>query len=147
MGGVLARGEHLGDPRQASIGVAQRSAASQGVGNDRIALRRGGQTHERAGALAPVGQEPGLAQRRGVTRHVRLAFPEHLGHLPDAQLFLGRQGQEAQAQRLGDDAVELPAGGRGERDVGHDTYIYMHAHERKECDDLLDGADCSSFLA
>jgi hypothetical protein len=72
-----------------------------------------------------------------MTRHVGLALSEQLRELPDRELLLCREGEEAKANRLGEEPVELPPlrrlrgdGYRGGVGVEHEEYIFMNVNER-----------------
>jgi hypothetical protein len=66
-----------------------------------------------------------------VARDIRLALPEKLRKLPNSELFLRRQGQKAQANRLREEAIKLPALGSADGRIEHTSYIFMNANERK----------------
>lgn len=118
----IASAEHVTHPGDASVGFAKCAAACQGIGDDRVGGCIFAQTKERARPLPANRKEPGLLQRRGMTRDVRLTFPEELGQLEDRELFFRAQGEEPQPRRLGEHAVEIPPG-RRHGSVEHELLI------------------------
>ena len=114
--------EHLADASDASVGVAERAAARQRIGDHRIGRRIFAETKEGACPLTARRQEARLFQRRGVTRHVRLTLPEELRKLEDRELLLRAQSKETEPRRLGEHAVEIPSG-RNDRSVEHELDI------------------------
>ena len=106
-GDGIAGADDLRHAAQAAVGLAQRPAALQRILRHRIVADERPQQSPRA--LLAHRQEPHLLEGRGVARHVGLALPQKLGELADRQLFLGRQGEQAQAHRLGEHAIQLAA--------------------------------------
>ena len=118
----ISRAEHFADPSDASIGIAERATTGERIGDHRITRRIIAQTKEGACSLTAHRQEARLLQRRRMARYVRLTLPEELGELEDRELLLGAQRKETEPRRLGEHAVEIPAG-RNDRSVEHGLLI------------------------
>jgi len=59
-----------------------------------------------------------------------LALTEEARELPDRELLLRGEREEAQAHGFGEHAVELPTGMRC-NGLEHGFYLYTHTNERK----------------
>jgi hypothetical protein len=81
-------------------------------------------------------EEACFAEGGGVARDFGLPFAEELSELTDGELFGGCEGEEARSHGVGEEAVELPAFGRGRGAVGAVGFAgrrhgerYMHSCE------------------
>jgi hypothetical protein len=97
------------DARQAAVARAEHASCGERIGDHCVVLGVAGETDQRPRALAPVDEQAGLTERRGVARHVGLRFVEQLRQLAHAQLFGGRECQQPEAGRIAQQPIELPA--------------------------------------
>ena len=122
--GCRRRGRRRGRPRP-----RRRRPASS------AAPRR--EAEQRPRPLPARGEEPRVAQRRGVPRDLGLALAQQLGELAHAELLDRGEGEEARAHRVGEQAVELPPRARvpegraGARGRARRLDVFQQRHERR----------------
>ncbi len=117
-------------PPEAPVLADQAGSRGERVGHHRVGRGRTGHAEVHAGPLPALGEQPRLAQRGGVTAHVRLPLAEQLRQLANPELLHRREREQAQPHRLGEDPVELPAIGVGEGGL-HAPVLCPYAHKRK----------------
>lgn len=105
----ISRADHISDAREAALFLTEPPPFDEGVGHDGIGRGALGESEERARAVSSVGEEPRLAQRARVPRHVRLCLLEELGELADGKLRLCREREQSKPHGIGEKPIQVPA--------------------------------------
>jgi hypothetical protein len=97
---LVPRFDDVGDTFEAAVFVTKLASRANRVREHRIAIELGREASECTCPLASHRDQAGLSKQLEVLGHVWLRLPGQLGKLPDRELFLGGQPEQAKPPRL-----------------------------------------------